>query len=215
MKCRALYLFGFCALAVHAQHGLPARPTPDQYPAKASSPAVTVGAEVMDPGQVKNEFSTTLTPTYQVLEVAVYPAKGSTVDITLLDFGLRVDGRLIRPAAPGTIAAMNQKKARSGSRDIVLWPAVGVSTGTWGTGANVGVGVGVGPNRPGPGSTDRDRRIMETEMDDRALQDGPASSAVAGYLYFPVGETKATTIELVYQHGKGELKLPLSLPKKK
>lgn len=52
--------------------------TPDQYPAKASSPALTVGAEVMNPGQVKNEFSTTLAPTYQVLEVAVYPAKGST-----------------------------------------------------------------------------------------------------------------------------------------
>ena len=27
--------------------------------------------------------------------------------------------------------------------------------------------------------------------------------------------TKATTMELVYQHDKGELKLPLSLPKKK
>ena len=52
-------------------------------------------------------------------------------------------------------------------------------------------------------------------MDDRALQDGPASTAVAGYLYFPVGETKATTMQLVYQHDKGELKLPLSLPKKK
>ena len=215
MKRLTVCIAGWCALLANAQSGLPARPTADQYPAKASIPAVTVAAEVMDPGQVRNEFSTTLVPTYQVLEVALYPAKGSTVDVALLDFGLRVDGRLIRPAEPRTIAAMNQKKARAGSRDIVLWPAVGVSTGTWGTGANVGVGVGVGGNRPGPGSTDRDRRIMETEMDDRALRDGVTDKAVAGYLYFPVGDTKATTIELVYQHDRGELKLPLSLPKKK
>ena len=38
-------------------------------------PAVTVAAEVMDPGQVRNEFSTTLVPTYQVLEVAIYPQR--------------------------------------------------------------------------------------------------------------------------------------------
>ena len=31
-------------------------------------------------------------------------------------------------------------------------------------------------------------------------RDGLADKAVAGYLYFPVGDTKATTIELVYQH---------------
>ena len=70
-----------------------------------------VAAEVMDPEQIRNEFSTTLVPTYQVLEVAVYPSKGSTV-ISLLDFGLRVDGRLIRPAAPRTIAARNSAKSQ-------------------------------------------------------------------------------------------------------
>ena len=67
---------------------------------------------------------------------------------------------------------------------------------------------------PGPASSDRDRRVMETELDDRALQDGVADKAVAGYLYFPVGETKATNMELVYQHDKGELKLPLLLAEK-
>ena len=79
-------------------------------PAKATVSDFTVAAEVMDPEQIRNEFSTTLVPTYQVLEVAVYPSKGSTVDISALDFGLRVDGRLIRPAAPRTIAARNQRK---------------------------------------------------------------------------------------------------------
>ena len=41
---------------------------------------------------------------------------------------------------------------------------------------------------------------METELDDRGLPEGEADKPVAGYLYFPVGQTKATSIELVYQH---------------
>jgi hypothetical protein len=56
---------------------------------------------------------------------------------------------------------------------------------------------------------------METELEDRGLQDGVAKKPVAGYLYFPVGETKASTMELVYQHDRGEVTLPLHLPKKK
>jgi hypothetical protein len=212
MKLPLLAVITCCAM--FAQGGLPARSTPDAYRAKASVAGFTVAAEVMDSEQVRNEFSTTLVPEYQVLEVAVYPSKGSTVDVSALDFGLRVDGRLIRPASPRTIAAMNQKKARSG-RDITLWPAVGVSTGSYGTGTNVGVGVGLGGANPRPASTDQDRRIMQSELDERGLQEGPADKPVAGYLYFPVGETKATNIELVYQHDKGEAKLLLTLPKKK
>ena len=156
--------------------GLPPRSQVSDYAAKAEATKFVLAAEVIPPEQVRNEFSTALVPKYQVLEVALYPSKGSTVDVELLDFGLRVDGRLIRPASSRTIAAMIQKKASQGSRDIVLYPGVGVTTGTWGTGTNVGVGVGVGGNRPGPGSTDRDRRVMETELDDRGLEDGVADS---------------------------------------
>jgi hypothetical protein len=137
------------------------------------------------------------------------------VDVELLDFGLRVDGRLIRPASSRTIAALIQKKAKEGRRDIALYPGVGVSTGTWGTGANVGVGVGVGGRSPGPASTDRDRRIMETELEDRGLEDGIADKPVAGYLYFPVGEAKSQTMELVYQHEDGDVKVLLEVPRKK
>ena len=35
--------------------------------------------------------------------------------------------------------------------------------------------------------------MMETELDDRGLQDGIADKPVAGYLYFPVGETKSSS----------------------
>jgi hypothetical protein len=150
-----------------------------------------------------------------VLEVALYPAKGHPVDIDLLDFGLRVDGRLVRPATSKTIAAMNQKKANARRNDVILWPSVGMSTGTWGTGANVGVGVGMGGGAPGPGSTDRDRQVMQTELDDRALPEGGFEKPVAGYVYFPAGREQAKQVELVYQFAGGEVTIPLTVPKTK
>ena len=42
------------------------------------------------------------------------------------------------------------------------------------------------------------------------MQDGVADKAVAGYLYFPVGETKATNMELVYQHDQATNMLALA-----
>lgn len=214
MKRAGALLLIVCTAAAYGE-GLPARSTVDQYAAKADGKGLTLAAEVIPPDQVRNEFSTALVPNYQVLEVAIYPQSGSTVDISVIDFALRVDGRLIRPAEPRTIAVRNQKQASRGGRDITLWPSVGVSTGTWGTGTNVGVGVGVGGRRPGPASTDRDRRVMETELDDRSLRDQIADKPVAGYVYFPVGETNARSAQLVYQHDAGDITLSLDLPAKK
>jgi hypothetical protein len=215
MKPFVLGLLFACALVSQVRQGLPARSGPAGYPGKAEGKDLVIAAEVMDPEQVRNEFATPLTATYQVLEVAIYPKKGSTIDLFTIDFGLRVDGRLLRPADPSRIAARNQRKANERRKDITLWPAVGVSTGTWGTGTNVGVGVGVGDAPPGPGSTDRDRHVMQTELDDRALQDGAVTKPVAGYLYFPVGEAKSDSVELIYEQDGSELRIPLTLPKKK
>jgi hypothetical protein len=208
-----LILGSFCIAS--AGSGLPARSDADQYSAKTDAAGVVVAAAVIPPDQVRNEFATPLVPRHQVLEVAFYPPKGSTIDVTAIDFALRVDGRFIRPADPRTIAAQNQKKGKARSRDIVLWPSVGVNTGTYGTGTNVGVGVGVGGSRPGPASTDQDRRVMQSELEERALQDGTSDKPVAGYLYFPVGEMKAGNAELIYQYDGGEAKIPLELPKAK
>jgi hypothetical protein len=198
-----------------AGDGLPARSDADQYAAKIVVEGNVIAATVIPTDQVRNEFATSLVPQYQVVEIAIYPAKGGSAEVNTMDFGLRVDGRFIRPAAPRTIAAMNQKKGRSASRDILLYPNVGVSTGSYGTGTAVGLGVGVGGGHPGPASTDQDRRVMQSELEDRALQDTTADKPIAGYLYFPVGETKTRSVELVYQRDAGEAKLPLELPKTK
>ena len=199
-----------------AGQGLPARSDADQYTAKAETSALVVAAAVIPPDQVRNEFATPLVPRHQVMEVAIYPRKGSVVDVATLDFALRVGGRLIRPADPRTIASLNQKRGRARSRDVILYPSVGMSTGSYGPWTNVGVGVGMGGyGAPGPASTDQDRRVMQAELEERALQDSAADKPIAGYLYFPVGDTKERTVELVYQHDGGELKIPLDLPKEK
>ncbi|HYP08836.1 MAG TPA: hypothetical protein VER03_21565 [Bryobacteraceae bacterium] len=209
------YLFIAAAMLASAAPGLPARSDADQYTAKADTPTALVAAAVIPPDQVRNEFATTLVPRYYVLEVAVYPQNGANFDITPLDFGLRLDGRLIRPADPRTIAAQNQKRGRARSKDVLLYPTVGVSTGSWGAGTNVGLGVGMGGGAPGPASTDQDRRVMQSELEDRALMDRTSAKPVAGYLYFPVGDAKSSNAELIYQYDGGEVKLPLILPKQK
>jgi hypothetical protein len=56
---------------------------------------------------------------------------------------------------------------------------------------------------------------MQTELEERALQDTSTDKPVAGYLYFPVGDTKAKSVELLYQHDGGEVRIPLELPKQK
>jgi len=207
-------LLASTALLAATGRGLPARPTPADYPAHASSQGVTIAAEIMDPDLVKGSFSTDL-DNYTVVEVAVYPGKdGKPIELSLIDFALRVDGRMVRPVPPRSIAKLNQKRGQDRSRDITLYPSVGVHAGSWGTGTTVGVGVGVGGNAPGPASSDRDREVMEQELDDKALQEAVLSKPVAGYLYFPATPRRKgpVTYELEYQLGGVSIKLPV--PKK-
>lgn len=212
---RQFALVGLFVFTLQGRDGLPARSTAESYTAKAEAKNVVVAAELMPPEQVRSEFSTTLIPDYVVIEVALYPENSSSIDVVSLDFGLRVDGRLIRHATPRSIAVRNQRKSLDRKKEITLWPSVGVSTGGgYGTGTSTGVGVGIGDAPPGPASTDRDRSVMEAELEERGLQDGRVDKPVAGYLYFPLGDTKSTSVDLVYEHEAGEVKMPLTLPKK-
>jgi hypothetical protein len=189
---------------------LPVRGSLDHYQTHASSDGVTVAAEAISETQVQGSFATDLSR-YLVVEVAVYPKDGQPLDLSTIDFGLRDHkGRLLRPAEPGTIARLNQKRGQSRANDIVLYPTVGVTTGTWGTGTSVGVGVGMGGNTPGPASTDADRRVMRTELEEKALQDGRIAKPVAGYLYFPIGGgDRKDVYELTYSLDKTDVRLQL------
>ena len=212
---RAVLTLAAASLLCAADRGLPVRGSVADYPAHGDDKGVVVAADLMDPEQVKGTFATDLSQ-YAVIEVAVWPSKdGKPLDLSSIDFALHADGRMIRPAEPRSIAGINQRKSQSRSRDIALYPNVGVTTGTWGTGTMVGVGIGPGGNAPGPASTDRDRHVMEMELEDKGLRDAVITQPVAGYLYFPIGKTRASSYQLEYSVNGIDVKMTLQAPKKK
>lgn len=213
MRLLALTLLAVTAFAV--SRGLPARSSPADYPAQSDAKGITVAAEYTPPDQVSGSFSTDLSE-YAVFEVAVYPRKnGPPLDLQTMDFALRVDGRMVRPVEPRAIAGINQRKGQARTRDVTLYPNVGVSTGSWGTGTMAGVGVGIGSSRPGPAASPDDRRVMEQELEDKGLPDTVISKPVAGYLYFPVGKRRPGTYVLEYQGADADIKLTLTAPRTK
>ena len=201
------------SLTVFAE-GVPPRSQASDYAAQAEANGVKIAAEILSPDNVLNMFATDLSK-YIVVEVAVWPAADKPLDISPVDFSMRLDGSRapIRPVSPKTIAGVIQRRGQSRRDDITLYPSVGLHTGSWGTGTTVGVGVGTGGGRPGPASTDRDRRTMELELDEKGLTDGMVQKPVAGYLFFPAGSKgkKLTSCELHYESDAASLQLTLPL----
>ena len=218
------------ALAADAQSGIRPRSSASDYPAQESAGVATIGAAVVPPEQVKGLFSTDL-KNYVVVEVSVYPEAGKTVDLAREDFALRIGASqdVIRPANPRAVAGTIQKqKAPPPPRasDITVHPTATIgyesgpsydpATGTTRhggvyTGAGVGVGVGPQPQGPPPpGSTDRDRETMRQELEDHSLPSVKTDRTVAGYLFFPVPDSKSFkggAYELNYYSPQGKVRL--------
>ncbi|HYO81649.1 MAG TPA: hypothetical protein VES20_09625 [Bryobacteraceae bacterium] len=202
---RSLAVTLLCAASLAAaDRGLPARSSAADYPAQESGKQVTLAAEYMPRDQVTGSFSTDLSR-YVVFEVAVYPANGKSLDVSHLDFALKADGRTVRPVNGRAIAGSNQRRGQARSKDILLFPTIGLTTGSWGTGTSVGVGAATGGGPPGPASTDRDRDVMQQEIDDRILPEVTTNKPVAGYLFFPVspGRRRPSSYVLEYNDGTG------------
>lgn len=223
---KPVYLIATLAAAALAADQPGTRPRMDaaDYPAHASADRVAIGAVLLSPEQVRNTFSTDLNRGYAVVEVAVYPKGGASIDLGPGDFLLRIAGTETDapPAAPRAIAAA-LRKASSKDRDVALYPTVGVGYesgprvydpmtggtrgGGWNTGAGVGVGIGDGRR---PASSDADRKTMEAELGDQQLPEKVTTAPVAGYLYFPLATKKKNTVyELEYQGRAGKLVIPL------
>ena len=130
-------------------------------------------------------------------------------------------GLLAKPATAKVVAATLQKKAAN-TRDVTVYPSVGVgygnggydpATGTrapGGTYTQVGVGVGIGGGQQS-GATDKDLSAMETELSEKGLPEGTASAPVAGYVYFPISRKKGAALQLTYTvNGQ---KVVLNLPR--
>lgn len=210
MKLAGLALL--VATCLYASGGIRPRVNAADYDGQAERDGVRVAAEVLPVDDVKNMFATDLSR-YIVVEVAVWPKSGASLDISPIDFALKSGTRSVRPVSGRTIAGVVQRRAKQRRDDLVLYPNVGLSTGSWGTGTAVGVGVGMGGGNgyPPPASTDTDRRVMTEELEERELADGVTSKPVAGYLFFPANKKRAGSYELVFDVAGATLSVPVSI----
>jgi hypothetical protein len=158
---------------------------------------------------------------YVVVEVAVYPKDGATVEVQWFDFAMRFGGQQeTRPDTPQEAAVPWREK--TGIKDNVqVTSEAGVIvasqkdplTGrrTTSVGTYEGVGVGVGQPPPDPHASGPDPRVIEDRLRALALPEGKTSQAVAGYLYFarPSKKPKDKSLDLIYSNDGASVDLPL------
>lgn len=225
--CIAIALMCVLSLSAETPRGTVPRTTADRYPVHAAESGVSIGVTLLTPDQVHNAFVSDVNRCCLVVEVALYPAKDSTVGVSLNNFVLRVTGTEVaaKPSVAKVLAAKLQKKAASPQdRDITISPttSVGYESGGYdpitgqrrggGVYTSTGVGVGVGGSQPQPGSSDVDRNTMELELGEKALPEGEASTPVAGYLYFALPRTKGKKAAHQLEYMLNGNKVVLTLP---
>lgn len=199
----------FCAgtMASASSVGTVPRPSPAHYSAHATGQLVSIGAVRLNRQQVRKTFTSDLNRCCVVVEVAIYPAKNRSPNVSLGAFSLREVNSpdAVHPSSGKLVASSLQKSA--GSRDITVSPTVGVGYGSGGYdgsrhrgGVYTSTGVNVGIGNPGiqPGSTDADRKAMELELSEKGLPEGAFSAPAAGHLYFRIPLKKKGRYELEY-----------------
>jgi hypothetical protein len=97
--------------------GTGARTSADQYHSHAQRDGVSVGAEILTPKRVEKSFASDVNRCCIVVEFALYPKKGETLDLWLNDFELYVAGGDIpmKPVSASAVAGWVQNKNSDGT----------------------------------------------------------------------------------------------------
>jgi len=212
-------------LASAGDTGTRPRPSSADYPVSRPVKSATIGAVLVAPDQVKRIFPAEVSKKYVVVEVAIYPQVGEVVDIKSLDFGLKFGAGVVRyPSTPQDVASVWREKSdplAGHGVDVTTESGVGYGTGTdpttgqrtrgWSTYEGVGVGVGRPSNAPPPSPPGYNPDVIEAVAREKALPEGKAGDAVAGYLYFPLPSKKhkSDVLELRYTKDGSSVTLPL------
>jgi len=183
-----------------------------------------VGAKLLSHTEVRQTFVSDLNHCCIVLELAVFPPSGKSVAVSLNDISLRSAGRdTSTKASSATVVATTLQKHAREERDITVSPAttIGYESGPvydpargtvrgGGVYTGAGVGVGVGQRGDQPGASDKDRDVVETELSEKGLAEGPTTSPVAGYVYFQISpKSKKAVYQLQYTLNGGRMNLQL------
>jgi hypothetical protein len=225
--CPARAVLFTAALVAAAGQGLPPRSSASDYPAHQTTDSAMIAAAVVPSERVRKIFSFEVDKNYSVVEVAVYPQGGRSVDVDTNDFVLKVGSDdTIYPAAPHEIGSVWKEKnpPPAGGVRVETASEIGVIVGSGRdpvTGRNetrsgvyTAESVGV-TNRPAapppPPPSSASNREIEAKMRDQALPEGLTSKAVAGYIFFPASakRRKAGPLELRYSKDNKNVDLPL------
>jgi hypothetical protein len=216
------FILLLAASAAAAQTGVPPRPACSQYPAH-NGPA---GASIVPPSQIAKVFSNSVARDYVVVEFAICPAPGQTIDLDALDFALNngADSRSY-PATPEEAAWHGKKPQTSVTSGPHVVAEAGVIVGSrtdpvtgrseHGVATYGGVGVDNRPAPPAPPPAPADDPYaVEGRMRRMAFPAGSLDRPAAGYLYFPKGSAKKPKNAYGLEYSIGGQRKELSLPLK-
>jgi hypothetical protein len=202
--------------------GTEPKPKAENYEVHASTPTAAIGAEYMVHSFSRGDKGF-LAKDYLVVEVALYPPKGETVEVRNSNFSLRINGRkaVLTPEAVSMVAASLQHPEWEQPR-----PNGEIDAST----RNAGVVIGgpprnshpfPGSNEPGtelpprvdvpkdnPSGVEKEQVKAEVVAVETALVEGPHHAAFSGFLYFAYRgkPSSVKTLELLYRDAVLKLK---------
>ena len=178
-------------------YGTVPRAEASRYPASAQQEQLGIGAQWLTAEQTRRAFAMELHPTVLVVEVAIFPGRGTPINISRSDFAVRNVGseKLSKPLHPRAVAMTAERRPGAGV-DAETYDQVGIEIergeridGATGQRERVGgvytsTGTGVTVRSKGGQPTERELEAIERELTDKGLPEGAVSRAVAGYLFF-------------------------------
>ena len=202
--------------------GVPPRASATDYPVQGQADTATIAAAIVPSNQVSKMFSDDIARDYIIVEVAIYPRNGAPFEVASSDFALRVGQKTGRADRPIDVYPWHEKRDPLKRLPVDVTAESGVTYGRGndplygqrqGAGTYSGVGVS-GPARDDPPPPDprADPRVLYGKVQRFALPEGPTSTAIAGYLYFPQfsKHKKSDDIELRFARDASEVNLLLS-----
>jgi len=182
---RRFFLPALCVVTAFAQGGTDCKSKPEDYEVHAQVKDIGIGAEFMI-HSFSGQGETYLTPDFLVVEVALYPPKGTTLNAGDGQFALRINGKkqLLTPASPQLVAStLQHPEWRSGPRFQVGGMPPVMDDGTYG---------GHPPRSPLPPPRDpgedvpREPRVTAPDLLlQTAFPEGPHKVPFSGFLFFP------------------------------
>jgi hypothetical protein len=220
MRAFSLAVTLLAALAWADDAPVSPRSNPSDYPAHDSLKTAAIAATIVPSEQVKKLFSADTAKAYVVVEVAVYPEAGNSLDVDLIDFALRTGEQVVRASEPRDIGTAwpSAKNPSIGSRGPNVTAETGVIvdretdpiTGRPRTSVGTYESVAVSNyprNDPPPPPPSKSSGDVDAKIRKMALPQGPAKAPVAGYLYFRYRARKQDSFTLNYTNDDGSIDL--------